>query len=215
METLIGEVPDEWKQIPLGEVCDVLAGPSGAAYRGAVGLFPGVHMVTPKDIKDGRIVTDGVMSVEPAAAEKLSRYRLAPGDVLCERTGELGRHALVNKQHADWLFGTACLRLRPHQSISGRYLNHYLSHPAVRDWISRNAVGSAIPSLNTRTLSALPLVVPPRTAQAAIGDILGVLDEKIAIHDQISRTSAALRDSLLPLLVTGSILPSAADVGAG
>lgn len=205
METLIGEVPDDWKQISLGDACDVLAGPSGVSSRGEVGMSVDARVVTPKDIRDNRIVTDDVMSVKPPAAEKLSRYRLARGDVVCTRTGELGRHALVDEEHTGWLFGTACLRLRPHESLNSRYLIHYLSHSAVRDWIKRNAMGSAIPSLSTRIICALPLVLPPLTTQSAIGEILGALGEKIAIHDQITRTTAALRDSLRPLLITGSL----------
>jgi restriction endonuclease S subunit len=151
------------------------------------------------------LVADGVAMVEPALVEKLSRYRLAAGDIVCARTGELARHALVNTEHEGWLFGTGCLRLRPHATISPQYLAYYLGHPAVREWIKRNATGSAIPSLSTRILSALPVVLPPATTQSAIAEVLQALDAKITIHDQISRTTAALRDSLLPLLVTGSI----------
>jgi hypothetical protein len=205
VETLIGHVPDDWAQILLGETCDILAGPSGASLHHGVNVPRGVPMLTPKDIKGNKLVADGVAMVDPALARKLSRYRLAAGDIVCVRTGELARHTLITIEHEGWLFGTGCLRLRPTAAISPRYLTYYLGHPAVREWIKRNATGSAIPSLSTKILSALPVVLPPATTQSAIAGVLEALDAKIVIHDQISRTTAALRDSLLPLLVTGSI----------
>ncbi len=204
METLIGDVPDAWAQVRLAQVCDMLAGPSGASLGPAARRSPDVPVVTPKDFRNNRIAEDGVGAIARESANRLSRYRLAPGDVVCARTGELGRQALAGERQGGWLFGTACLRLRVDDSVSPYYLTYYLSHPAVRDWIMRNATGSAIPSLTTKTLGSMPVVIPPEAIQSEVGEVLGALDEKITVHDVISRTTAALRDSLLPLLLAGS-----------
>jgi len=211
VETLIGDVPEDWTAVHLGDVCDILAGPSGGVLQGETHTASGVPVVGPRDLKGNRIVLDGSLSVDPDTAEKLRRYRLAAGDIVCARTGEIGRHALVHGAQAGYLFGTACLRLRPREPVSHGYLAYYLDHPGVRDWIDRNATGSAIPSLSAATLGALPLVLPPAWIQTAVGEILGALDEQIAVHEQISRTAARLRDALLPLLVAGSGLPQDHD----
>jgi hypothetical protein len=50
-------------------------------------------------------------------------------------------------------------------------------------------------------LGSLPVVVPPEAVQARIADTLGALDDKVVVHEQISRTTAALRDTLLPRLL--------------
>ena len=205
METLIGEVPDGWVQLPLGEVCDVLAGPSGASIPSREQSPTRVPMVTPKDIRDNQIVRNAVSSVELDVAQTLSRYRLTTGDIVCPRAGELGRCALIDSEHAGWLLGTACLRLRPHSLHSSRYLIYFLAHPAIREWVRRNATGSAIPSISSRTLRGLPVVLPPRLVQSSIGEILGALDDKINVHGEISRAVADLRDSLLPVLMTGAL----------
>lgn len=205
MDTLIGNVPDSWKQAPLAEVCDVLAGPSGARVRLEARTPSNVPVVAPKDLRNNRIAGDGGAAVAPKLANRLVRYRLAPGDVVCARAGELGRQALAGREQEGWLLGTACLRLRVRDPIRADYLTYYLGHPAVRDWISRNATGSAIPSLSTQTLGSMPVVFPPASVQSAIAEVLGALDEKIAIHDQINRTTVALRDAVLPLLLTASL----------
>jgi len=86
--------------------------------------------------------------------------------------------------------------------ISAPYLIHYLGHSAVRRWIAGNTGGAVFPSLSTVMLGSLPVMVPPETVQATVADILGTLDDKIIIHEQISRTTAALRDALLPQLLS-------------
>ncbi|WP_371783391.1 restriction endonuclease subunit S [Streptosporangium subroseum] len=195
MKALIGDLPDGWHQVPLKEICDLVAGPSIPSAVSS-GDFP---VVKPRNVGDGRLVgvADGV---EAEVAAELFRYRLMDGDVVCVRTGGLGRHALVTSEHEGWLFGTGMIRLRPGDQVNPRYFNHYLSHPLVQDWFKRNAAGSAIPSISGRALGTLPVAIPPIEIQVAIGNVLGALDEKIAVHHQIGQATAELRDALLPRL---------------
>jgi type I restriction enzyme, S subunit len=203
VDSLIGALPDKWSSAKLGEVCSILAGPSGARLDLVARTSSTVPVVTPKDLRDNRIADDGVSAVALEAARELARYRLTAGDIVCSRTGDIGRQALAGYDRQGWLIGSACLRLRTDRSIDPAYLIYYLAHPAVQDWIARNATGSAIPSLNTMTLNSMPIAVPPPTIQSRIAVVLGALDEKVAVHEQISKTSSALRDSLLPLLPAG------------
>ena len=163
----------------------------------------GVPVVEPRNIRLNRIDDETVNRVEPEFARTLERYRLKPGDIVCTRTGDVGRYGLVGEGQTGWLLGSGCLLLRPASSVSPRYLVYYLSHPVIRDWSSRNAGGSAVLSLNAPTVRATPVVLPPRTVQDEIADILAVLDEAIVAHDRLGRTTTAIRDTLLPLLVTG------------
>ena len=71
-------------------------------------------------------------------------------------------------------------------------LSLYFTHPAVQDWFSRDAGGTAIRSVNTRTLGSLPVSLPPPATQRAIGRTLDALNEKIAAHEQILVRSALL-----------------------
>lgn len=206
MDSLIGIVPDSWAQAKLGDICDILAGPSGVRLTLEPRASSNIPVIAPRDLRNNKIAEDGSTAVTPGLADELARYRLSSGDVVCARTGDLGRQALASKGQEGWLVGTGCLRLRVRRPISAPYLTYYLGHPAVRDWITRNATGSAIPSLNTKTLGSMPVVLPPAAVQSVVAEVLGALDEKIAIHDQISRTTAELRDALLPLLLNSQVV---------
>ncbi|SMX82864.1 type I restriction enzyme, S subunit [Brevibacterium linens ATCC 9172] len=60
------------------------------------------------------------------------------------------------------------------------------------DFVGFNS-GSAQPSLNRNYLAGIPVYVPPRDVQAAIAEVLGALDDKIAANE---RLSGAVQDLL-------------------
>ncbi len=204
-KTLIGDVPDDWSLVSLGEVCEVQAGPSGGSVGAAQQAESGVPLLAPRNIASGRITGD-VVFLRPERAKRLEHYRLRPGDIVGTRTASIGHYALVGAEHAGWLFGTACLRIRPQESVDSEYLLHYLRNPTIREWVEQNSL-STIASINTRTIRNLPFVLPPMIVQESIGSVLSALDEKIAIHDEISRRTTELRDRLSPLLLTGALSP--------
>ena len=95
MDTLIGTVPDHWRQEALSDFCEILAGPSNARPTSDPDNIPKTPIVTPKDIIDGRISDKPSTWIDQGAAPTLTRYTLELGDIVCVRTGEVGRHALV------------------------------------------------------------------------------------------------------------------------
>jgi hypothetical protein len=52
------------------------------------------------------------------------------------------------------------------------------------------------------------VVLPPWDTQRNITAALDLLDEKAALHEEISRTTARLRDTLAPVFLTGASLRS-------
>ena len=205
METVIGRVPDGWQEVFLAEACDIRSGPSAALRaHGISDGISGIPVVTSADLRFNAISRERLQRVTSAAAEELSAYQLRAGDILSARTGDLGRQALIGEEGQGWLYGTACVRLRPRSDLLlPRYLLYYLAHRRVGEWIRRHATGSAIPSISAKVLGALPIPLPPLARQREITRALALLDEKAALHDEISRTTVALRDSLLPMLYRG------------
>jgi hypothetical protein len=203
VESLIGAVPGGWIMSSLGEHCEILTGPSGAQSQLVPRGADHVPVVTSKAMRNNRLSVDDVSWLNRAAAERLQRYQLDGGDVVCSRIGDLDRRALVTPEQGGWLLGPSCLRLRPGDGLDPGYLLHYLAHPGVVEWVRRNASGSAVPAINTATLNAMPLAIAPPEVQATLGEVLGALDAKIDVHDRISQVTVELRDALLPRLFSG------------
>jgi restriction endonuclease S subunit len=203
-EVLLPSSPDAWRTERLGDVCHIQAGLSRRAGRESP---EGVPLVRIQNIAGGRILPDGVFRIDVPGGAGMGRYTIRPGDVVLARSGDLGRCALATEGNAGWLVGSGCLRLRPGPRLLPRYLLHYLEHPSVKYWFRASSTGSVIPSLGVRTLSDLPVAVPPTGDQQAITDIIGAMDEKILVHEEIVRSTAELRDVVAQLLFSGARPP--------
>jgi type I restriction enzyme S subunit len=195
----------------LGEVCDIQVGSAQVDRATRSGVGPRLFVINARDIVGDRLNTDGPLSPPQEVSSNLARYRVVPGDLVCARTGQLSRAVVVDEDHAGWLIGGTCLRLRVRDGLDSRFLLHYLRHPAVTDWLNRAAVGSVIPTHRLKSLKGLPVAVPPKPDQDAIVATLSVLDEKIAVHNEILRVSAELRERMLRLMLAGEI-PDASGV---
>jgi restriction endonuclease S subunit len=207
MGSLIGDLPAGWREAPLAELCEIKSGPSGALRgRAITNTAPGVPVVMTKDFRINAVSDHHLARVSEVAARELAGYRLRVGDIVCARTGELGRQVIIGPKEAGWLYGTACIRLRPDVSrLRPSYLLYYLGHPRVVDWVHRNATGSAMPSISGKVLGTLPVAFPDPARQSEIAEVLELLDAKAAVYDHISRTTVALRDSLLSGLYNGGV----------
>ncbi|MEO3775264.1 N-6 DNA methylase [Micromonospora sp. B11E3] len=200
--TLVGDVPASWQVVPLHQLVEIQVGP----HLGRAAADPGgVPVVNPRDLRGGWILDDGLERVIPPRLRMVHRYGLMPGDILCVRTGELGRHGLVWPEQRGWLFGSGLLRLRPGDDILPEFLGHYLSLPQVRNWIRRQGSGTAVPNIQARTLGELPVVLPPIVVQQRIGRMLGIFQEEARLHDQLARTAIRLRETLASRLITDAL----------
>ncbi|PDP85240.1 N-6 DNA methylase [Glycomyces fuscus] len=205
MDSLTGPLPAGWREQPLGEVCEVRAGPSGTGTPTRGFGDDGTPLVRPRDIATRRVDGTETVRVADAVAARLKRYLLEPGDVVGTRTGTLGRFAVVAPEQQGWLYSTQLVRLRPSPEIDPVYLVHYLDLSPVRRWIDRHASGSTVRSITQRTLRSLPTALPPLSVQRAIGAALHALDDKARLHAEISRTTNELREALAPMLFSGQV----------
>ncbi|MFG3047343.1 restriction endonuclease subunit S [Streptomyces sp. NPDC048241] len=203
--TGFGELPEGWVCVPLGEICEVQTG--GPAVPRTRQVRDGVPLVRPADLRDQRISAHaGLVHVDPGTALGLSKYRLVADDILVTRTGTVGRAALVTAEESGWLYNTHLLRLRPHDAAQAPYLLACLSHHRASDWLERRAAGTTgMRSITMRTLSDLPVPIPPLDQQRAIGAALKAVDEKIRAHAEIVRATEELRDTLADLLLSGRL----------
>ncbi|MGW3467096.1 N-6 DNA methylase [Saccharopolyspora sp. NPDC000995] len=189
--------------VSLGEICDVLAGPSGM-LREIPAHEHGVPVLTPRSLRRNRLVPGGSERVDPVAREKLARYLLKADDVLCVRTGTIGRTALVTAEHEGSLFGPGFLRLRPRApELSNRYLLHYLATEWVQDWLSQHCARTTVPSLSAKTMRQLPVWLPPLDQQESITEIMSSLDEQLALQDEVTDITERLKHYLGQLIGTG------------
>ncbi|MFI8088257.1 restriction endonuclease subunit S [Streptomyces sp. NPDC086080] len=204
-------VPRGWSRSQLTDLCEsVQAGPAVRPVdKGRTQADGGVPIVLPRDLRGNRVITADPAAVPAMPWERartLEKYLLQEGDILIARTGTAGRLALVTGEHAGWLYhhGLVRLRLAVQGPAQAAYLAAYLGSEAAQDWIRSRAAGSVIPSVRTRTLGELPVLLPPEAEQRTIGATLAALDEKVRAHSEIARVTGEYRRTLAEALLTGT-----------
>jgi len=186
----------------LGAICDdvggiIQTGPFGSQLHESNYSLEGVPVVMPKDIVEGRVSTDSIARISTTHAERLSRHKLRSGDIVYGRRGDIGRQALIDKEHEGWMCGTGCLRLSLGESVLiPQFLHYYLRQKDVISWISNQAVGATLPNLNTSILRSVPVKFPQVPIQRRIAGILSAYDELIENSQQRIRVLEQMARSL-------------------
>lgn len=217
VESELGEIPEGWKIMTLGELCertggDIQTGPFGSQLHASDYVDEGVPSVMPKDLKEDRICSDDVARIREEDAVRLSRYRLQVGDIVYSRRGDVERSALVTRREDGWLCGTGCLRVRLGRSgAEPVYLFGAVTTDRARSWVVRHAHGATMPNLNTTILGQLPLCVPPLAVQVAYRSAAGPLINRRDHNWDENSTLGELRDTLLPKLISGELRVSDAE----
>jgi type I restriction enzyme S subunit len=189
----------------------IQTGPFGSQLHASDYVEDGVPVVMPKDISSRRVQTDSIARVRRSDADRLARHKLAPGDIVFSRRGDVERHALISETERGWLCGTGCLLVRPGtKSPSPNFLSLLLDAPQARLWLVQHAVGATMPNLNTGILGSVPVVMPSREVVSAFEAVVSGLEAGRAHNSEQAKTLATLRDALLPRLISGQLrLPEA------
>jgi type I restriction enzyme S subunit len=190
-DSVYGPIPDPWSISPLASLCapvdGVQTGPFGSQLHRSDYVSDGTPIVTVEHLGDNRLLHQSIPLVSDEDVARLSKYRLRRGDIVFSRVGSVDRRALVRAEEDGWLFSGRCLRVRPDPKvIDPVYLSYFFGLETFRDHIRAIAVGATMPSINTRILSEVEVIVPPVPQQRAFAEVLGSLDDKIEANRQIA-----------------------------
>lgn len=132
-------------------------GPFGSQLHAYEYTDQGTPVVMPQDLVDGEIRLEKIKRVPESVAERLSKHRLAAGDIVFPRRGDLSKRAVVVGEQAGWLCGTGCLRFRAADADVSTALFEAIANDSATEWLVEHAVGTTMLNLNTTILSGLPV----------------------------------------------------------
>lgn len=202
----LGEIPAGWTVTTLGDICNgaLQTGPFGSQLHADEYQEIGIPVLMPKDLTNCRANLATAARISPVRAAELAKHKLAAGDLLFSRRGDVTRFALIDEASAGALCGTGCLKAKPSQAYSSAFISHLLQFDVVRTWLEQNAVGQTMPNMNTGILASLPLVAPANKAEQE--EIAGILDSVDAKGEVLAAKQAhfqILKRGLMQKLLTG------------
>lgn len=200
-ESELGEIPKGWEVQSFTKGIDVIGGgtPKTSVPEYWGGSIPWFSVVdTPQS---GEIfVTSTAKTITQDGVENSSTRLLPIGTTIISARGTVGNLALVAIPMA---MNQSCYGLNAGSKQNGYYL-YFLSVNAV-ETLRQRTHGSVFSTITRDTLNSVQIVAPPNELIFAFEKIVGSLLQRILLGVQESRTLAALRDALLPKLISGEL----------
>lgn len=166
------------------------------APESAPGQGYGYSVGTP-NIRNGRILLDSAKRVDRTTYD-LWTARAVPqkDDIILTREAPAGEAGLVDGTTPVCL-GQRTVLLRPNQDlIVPRYLHYRLLSPILQEHIHAKSEGSTVAHLNVKEIRNLSLGdLPCKEKQKAIAELLGALDDKIAVNYRIASDALNLAEA--------------------
>lgn len=211
VDTELGPVPEGWRVARLDECVAVVR---GLSYKGA-GLGAaedGVPMHNLNSIfEGGGYKSDGLKYY---TGEYKGKHIARAGDLLVANTEQghdrllIGYAAIVpNRFGEESLFSHHLYRVRPKEGsgLTADYIGHLLNTTVMHDRVSGYANGTTVNMLPIDALQMPLIALPPPALVMAFDAIAQPARRRQEELFEESRTLAALRDSLLPKIVSGEL----------
>ena len=209
VDSELGPIPEGWGVRALGECFEV---ERGLAYKGSALSSFGVPMHNLNSVfEGGGYKNDGIKYY---SGDYRPRHVVKPGDVIVSNTEQghdrllIGFAAIVPKCFGDYgLFSHHIYGVRTKGSFvfASDFVCRLLNTQAIHDTVSGYATGTTVNMLPVDALRIPRFVAPPAQVETTFGTIA----EKARVRQEASiaesRTLAALRDTLLPKLVSGEL----------
>ena len=206
----LGEIPKGWKVEPLSEITTTITkgttptqGDSSTADKGD----GRINYVRVNSIgEDGAVLFDKLIKIPKSVhLGVLKRSILQANDVLYTIAGTIGRTAIVDESLLPANTNQAVAVVRPKQAIPAIFLAMTMQESTFREELHSNIVQAVQANLSLGTLSRARTVIPPRDTLVELFMPIADFAKRVASSRSESRALAALRDTLLPKLISGDL----------
>lgn len=198
-----GFIPDNWREVTLGDHASVLRGGSPRPIEAYLTKVPdGINWIKIGDVGVGDKYIN--QTEERIIPEGVSRSRkVFKGDFLLSNSMSFGRPYILNVDgciHDGWL-----VIQEYYDSFTTDYLYYALSSQYVLEQYCSMAAGSSVLNLNKDIVKKVRILVPPKEEQKKIANALSSIDTLIADLNLAIEKKRQIKEGLMQNLLTGSI----------
>lgn len=205
VESELGPIPEGWGVGRLGENCEI------NALSVRKGDITGeIEYIDISSVTVGRL--DAVQIVPFADAPSRARRRVRHGDTIwsCVRPNHRS-YLFIHSPPDNRIVSTGFAVLSP-GSFGPSFLHQLTIQPEFVDYLVSNADGSAYPAVRSDHFAAAKVVVPPTSLREAYEAIMMPCRDLVSSSDRECAKVAALRDYLLPRLLTGELRAAPGEI---
>ncbi|MFQ6850180.1 restriction endonuclease subunit S [Streptomyces sp. 35M1] len=214
----------EWPRSRFDEVASAdrwafSIGPFGSKITANHYQDDGVPFIRGVNLARGSFFDDGFVFISREKADEVESANAMPGDLVFTRKGTVGQVAMIPRSpnYERYVISGSQVKARLDESRAVPEFYHYwfLSSQGQRS-ILAHAVTTGVPSLANSLASIRGLSVPRPSMgeQRAVAEVLGALDDKIALNERIAATARQLCRAFMQALWAEAGISSLTDWGA-
>lgn len=183
-QTEIGEVPEEWEVVPVGELARIEMGETLIA----------------KDLTgDGIPVFSAGRDPLPWGFTRLSRKRFGRGTIVLGARGTIGYPRLPD--YDEFVSTQTTIAVTAGENVGAAFLKYALD---TKNYSEITAT-QAVPMLTITALKPMLIAVPSRDEQRTIAASLHSIDLRIQQETDLLESQSELKSALLSVLLTGEV----------
>ncbi|WP_048306471.1 restriction endonuclease subunit S [Halomonas sp. PR-M31] len=203
----LGPVPEGWEYAPIGELVDVIGGGTPSTknpdfWEGGEHAF-----CTPKDMSrlSTPVILDTDRYITQAGVDRISSGQLPIGTVILSSRAPIGYLALAET--------LVSVNQGIIAMVTGEIPNTYilLWTEANMKAIESRAGGSTFAEISKKNFRQIPALRPDDTTLFEFGNLANPFFKRIASNERETQTLTAIRDTLLPELISGKLRVPAAE----
>ncbi len=197
----LGQIPKGWRVGKLAEVCEKPQyGFTASSNNKPIGpRFLRITDINKADWIDWATVPYCLME-----SSQYPKYALRRGDIVIARMADPGHGALI-EEHVNAVFASYLIRFRPRAVMFQRYLQYWLRSDFYWQLVKSRQSGTTRANLNAQVLGTFAILLPPSGLLVEFTRIAEALRNDLVVNVHQSNTLAALRDTLLPKLISGEL----------
>jgi len=212
VDSELGEIPEGWVVKPIGDLAEVVGGSTPKTEETDFWKGGRHCWATPKDLSglSMPVLLDTERKITDSGLSQISSGLLPQGTVLLSSRAPIGYLAIAEVPVAVNQ-GFIAMKARP--GTSNLFLLRWAS--SAYDGIVSRANGSTFLEISKSSFRPIRIVAPATRVMHAFDRVSRPMYDKIVDHERECRTLAALRDALLPKLISGELrIPHAEAVVA-
>jgi type I restriction enzyme S subunit len=161
----------------------------------------GVPFIRGVNLSQGIFLDSDFVFVSEDKAEEIESAIVRPGDIVFTRKGTIGQVSMIprNPRYGRYAISGSQVKARVDEKRAvPEFYYYWFKSPAGQHSILEHAVTTGVPSIanSLASIRGLSVPCPPLSQQRGVAEVLGALDDKIALNERIAKMSRELGVSL-------------------
>ena len=212
--TDFGVIPETWQVMPIGDTkLDISDGNYSSKYpKQDEFLSFGIPFIRGTDFNGVSISQESMYYISPEKHSELKKGHTKQGDILITTRGDIGRIAFVPDSLVDVNINSQLVRINGVSLVPRSYLGCFLTSKRVQDDIRSLISGSALQQLPIGKLKRVLFLLPDANSLNEFDALAEPIYQKMFFNNDENIRLSALRDTLLPKLMSGELDVSTLDL---